>query len=237
MNFLAHLYLADDADADAAGSMIGNLLPDFVRGWAKLPLDPVVRRGAERHRYIDAFVETHSAFSRSRARLRAAGHGLFAGILVDVCYDHVLAVDWPRHHAEPLPDFVDRAYAAMLAAEHRMPPPMPSIVRRMAEQDWLGSYATLAGLEARLAQMSRRFDQRFGRTFDPAAAVADLAADLTAERPGLRDDFDLLWADLRRTLTPTCPSPAHPAAPAARRPAGSRPSAPSTPPAAPPDRS
>ena len=187
MNFLAHLYLADDTPA----SMIGNLLPDLVRGRPDPALPAEVLRGVRRHRRVDAFTDTHPVFARSRARLRDR-HGLFSGILVDVFYDHFLAVNWSRWHEQPLVDFIERAHGALTGHPHLMPPSMRPITRRMAEQDWLGSYASFEGLARTLGQMSRRFEARLERPVRLAPAVDDLRR----HYEGLTNDFDEFFPQL-----------------------------------------
>lgn len=172
MNFLTHLLL----DHASPGRMIGSILPDLVRpiDWAMLDAD--VADAARRHRRVDALVDTHPLHLAARARLRGA-HGHFAAILVDVFYDHVLAIEFERYAGRSLDGFVTQVYQTFESHGHLMPNPMPTITRRMTEQDWLGSYATLDGMVARLTQMAARFEAKFGRTFDVRRAVADLRND------------------------------------------------------------
>ena len=200
MNYLAHLYLADGTP----DSLVGALLPDLVRGAATDPLTPAVRRAVEMHRRIDAFTDTHPMFLRSRKRLGAA-HGLFAGVLVDMFYDHLLAADWSRYAAEALPDFIARVYAVFGAHEQLMPAPMRPPIRRMIDQDWLGSYATLDGLTMRLAQMSIRLSARLGRSVRLDEAVPALSADRCAFAADFHAFFPLLIAHVA-TPAPLPPS-------------------------------
>jgi len=207
LNFLAHLYLAP-TDGPAR---VGNLMPDLVRRVERHDLPPDVRAGIRQHQQVDRLTDTHPAHHRGRARLRDR-HGLFSGVLVDVFFDHVLAAHWADWHEAPLREFVDAGYADLHAHRHLMPEPMPGIVQRMIEQDWLGSYATPAGIAARLEQMSARFGRRFGRTFDVNAAVADLAR----HRPAFRADLDQLLPMLRHHLQGPIQVSAEPAVPEPR---------------------
>jgi acyl carrier protein phosphodiesterase len=194
MNYLAHLHLADDTPA----SRIGSLLPDLLRRRTVEDLSPEVRRGAERHRLVDRLTDTHPAFRTSRLRL-GGRHGLFSGILVDVYYDHCLARDWHRHAREPLAGFISRVYRQMLGAPELMPAGMHPLVERMASQDWLGRYATDAGMARVLEGMSQRFARDLRRSFDPRPAMEDLLL----HREDLTTDLAALMADLREAL----PSP------------------------------
>ncbi len=186
MNFLAHLYLADDTP----GSLIGSLLPDLVRGAGRTldGLDPEVEAGALRHRRIDVFTDRHPAFQASRGRIRGR-HGIFSGILIDVFYDHFLSVRWAEYHSEPLPAFVAYVYRTFADHPTLMPRAMRPIVERMVEQDWLSSYASVDGLALTLRRMSHRFEVRFERRIDLATAVDSLRDQYTA----LDQDFAVFF--------------------------------------------
>lgn len=209
MNFLAHLYLAEPGGP----SMIGNLLPDLVRGGAAREagpgLDPRVAAGAARHRRVDRLTDAHPAHCRAVVRLRPR-HGRFAPILADVMFDHCLARHWARWGGgTTLRRFVDGAYEAMLGAGALTPTPMRPILARMAREDWLGSYATSEGVGARFEQMAARFARRWGRSFDPAAAVDDMRAD----REALTESFEAVMSDLLESFeaqaqaVPNCKTP------------------------------
>ena len=187
LNFLAHLYLAEDS----AASMIGNVLPDLVRGPVDPALDPRVLAGARLHRQVDAFSDTHPIFARSRARLRER-HGIFASILVDLFYDHVLAANWGSWHRQPLPEFVSKAHQRFESHRHLMPVPMQVIVTRLVEQDWLSCYATVEGMQLVLWRMSRRLSARFSRPVHLESAVRELRT----LGPELADDFDAFFPEL-----------------------------------------
>lgn len=193
MNFLAHLYFAEDDGR----SMIGNLMPDMVRGRRVDDLDPVVQHGVDTHRLIDRLTDTHPAFGRTKARL-LSHHGLFAGVLVDIFYDHVLAGNWRDYHDEPLPAFSQRIYTRM--AEHResAPPIMQSKIENMAKYDWLTGYASVQGMTITLHRTSERFAKWFRRTFDPDVAVGDMLA----ESHLMREEFNEVFAHIfLRVLT------------------------------------
>ena len=169
MNFLAHLYLSDPTPA----SMIGNLLPDLVPGPLDPSLPPDVLAGANNHKRVDAFTDTHRVFARSRARLRPR-HGRYSAILADMFYDHVLARRWECYHDESLDDFVEKVYTGLAGGTDLMPVVMSKITGRMIRQDWLRSYATAEGMRRVLTMMSARFSARLGRPVELTHAVDDL---------------------------------------------------------------
>lgn len=187
MNYLAHLYLADDSPA----SLIGNLLPDLHRGRLPEDLDPVVLEGVYRHRRVDVFTDSHPLFEKSCARLRPR-HGRYSGVLVDVLYDHVLSVHWAEYHPEPLPRFIAGAYEQMLAEADLMPPRMRAIMLMMAREDWLSTYVTVEGIAHTLRRMSARLRERFDREVDLASAETELRE----QYDGFAEDFAGFFPDL-----------------------------------------
>ena len=58
MNYLAHLYLAEDTPE----SIIGNLLGDFVKGSAINDYSEGIKAGIKLHRKIDLFTDSHIFF-------------------------------------------------------------------------------------------------------------------------------------------------------------------------------
>jgi acyl carrier protein phosphodiesterase len=74
------------------------------------------------HRRIDSFADTHPAFRRSRARVSDT-RKRFGGVLVDMFYDHFLAVHWHRFSPEPLVAFTAETYRLIGAHDAPLPPP------------------------------------------------------------------------------------------------------------------
>lgn len=168
-------------------------MPDLVRGPLPPGLDPEVVEAVAHHRRIDRATDTHAATLRSVDRLRPT-QGRFSGIVVDLFYDHFLACDWPRYCDQPLGGFIAGVYRDLEAYRPAMPPPVRPICDRMAEQDWLSAYATVAGMELTLRRVSRRL----GRFIEPDQAVDDL----TTRYADLRRDFETLWRDLTPLAVP-----------------------------------
>lgn len=171
LNFLAHLYLAGD-DQDL---VVGQMLADFLeRGWRE-QVSPGVLRGVALHQQTDLFTDRHPVFKRSRGRLPQPMRR-YAGIIVDVFYDHVLARHWPLFHPSlPLEQFAASRYRILTARSGeltgRLRQALPSIIRH----DWLTSYRELDGIERALNGLSRRL-----RRDNPLAAAHHC----------LRRDFD-----------------------------------------------
>ena len=114
MNFLAHLHLSDGTP----GSMLGGILADFVKGPDVAALPPDILAGVRLHRHIDAFTDRHAVVQRSIHRV-SAKLGWFAGIVIDIYYDHVLAfaLDHPWAITRPMLSVIAGILAARMAGQ------------------------------------------------------------------------------------------------------------------------
>ncbi|MCW3149928.1 ACP phosphodiesterase [Stutzerimonas stutzeri] len=182
MNYLAHLHLGGRQPADMLGSLYG----DFVKGplQGRWPLQ--VEAGIRLHRQIDAFTDSHPLVLQAKARFPSERRR-YAGILLDLFFDHCLAANWRDYSTEPLEDFTLRVYRA-LQNEPQLPGKLALIAPRMAEQDWLGSYREFAVLEQVLASMSRRLSRPEG--------LAGGLAELERLYQPLHEDFRAFYPQL-----------------------------------------
>jgi len=154
MNYLAHLYLADDTD----DSIIGNLLGDFVKGSPEGRYRKAITTAIFFHRKVDAFTDAHPITRTSRNRI-SPKRRRFAGIIVDVCYDHFLAKHW-RHFAKTdLCCYTKRVYSVLGQNRALLPKRLQSILPRMVSEDWLGSYRHLNGVEKTLDRIAGRLSR------------------------------------------------------------------------------
>lgn len=137
MNYLAHAWLARHSD----DAILGAILGDFVFGASTLRDWPhPVRTEIVRHRRIDRCTDTHPAVVEARALFDDAGLRRYAGIVLDVYFDHCLARDWRRWDDSTLGAFTSRVYRVLLARRGELPLRLHAIAPRMAAHDWLGSY-------------------------------------------------------------------------------------------------
>jgi len=150
MNYLAHLHLGGQRPAQLLGSLYG----DFVKGRLQGQFNPQIEAAIQLHRSIDRFTDSHplvgaalSRFSLTRRR--------YAGIVLDVFFDHCLARDWALYADQPLERFTAKVYR-VLAAESALPGRLALIAPYMAADDWLGSYREFAVMEPVLRGISRR---------------------------------------------------------------------------------
>jgi acyl carrier protein phosphodiesterase len=151
MNFLGHLYLSGDDPL----TIVGNFMGDAVKGRDLSRFPPAVERGIRLHRAIDSFTDQHPAQRQGRLRLRAHA-GRYAGVAMDLFYDHLLASRWNDLHAEPLGHFTRRMYALLREHGSLLPGRTRLLLMHMEAGDWLWSYAHIDGIAQALAGMARR---------------------------------------------------------------------------------
>ena len=151
MNFLAHIYLSQNIDK----VKIGNFIADSVRGNNYSDFDPEVQKGIILHRNIDTFTDAHPIFRIGTKRLHSRYHH-YAGVILDVFYDHFLARNWSKYSSVPLQEHNHQFYDLLEKNLDWMPEHIEKILPIMRRQDWLTTYATIGGLSEILFQMDRR---------------------------------------------------------------------------------
>jgi len=180
MNYLAHAFLARATPELLTGGMLG----DFVKGeWQLHDYPPDIRAGIHLHRAIDRFTDSHPAVLASRT-LVSPTRRRFAGILIDVFYDHYLARHWHRFSDEPLGEFTEHVYATLWPQRENFPERLQHILPWMLDDDWLASYAEVEAVDAALRGIARRF-ARYPR----AAVLADGASELLDNYHALERHF------------------------------------------------
>lgn len=183
MNYLAHLLISPRTPLALGGALAG----DFLHGKLDESLPAPFREGVVLHRAVDAFADSHPALRASRGRLSELRH--HARIIVDVFYDHFLAVQFEKWSGgESLAAFTSEAYEKLLRNVELFPPRMQRVVRAMAADDWLTSYAEIDSIESALFYLSRRLK----RHVDLSASVARLKDDYD----GFRGDFERFMPEL-----------------------------------------
>lgn len=159
MNFLAHLALAGPDDA----SRIGNILGDFEKGTPesirqRLP-DEVVA-GIVMHRRIDRFTDDHPVF-RETKKLLDPSRLRFAGIIIDIFFDHFLNKNWQQFHPGEVSDFITEIYQLFERHPTWLGEQFGPLLPLLRNENWLASYGTIAGLETTLKRVSNRSPKLF----------------------------------------------------------------------------
>jgi acyl carrier protein phosphodiesterase len=184
LNFLAHLYLSQN-NTDI---MTGNFMADSVKGNKFKQYTADVQKGILLHREIDSFTDTHDIVRRSKRRLHER-YGLYAGVVIDIFYDHFLAKNWDQYSAIPLEVYVNSVYQILNQNFDVLPPATQNMLPYMIEYDWLYNYQFLKGMQEVFDGMNRRTKNR---------VQMNLATqDLQEHYQDFESDFTEFFADLK----------------------------------------
>ena len=151
MNYLAHLHLAHVTQT----SLVGAVLGDFIKGQNHLALPPDLQLAVRLHRKVDAYTEDDSTIRQAKVFFDS-GLRRFAGIALDVFWDHCLVRNFAIYTQEPLDDFVGRCYEALRQSDGGNSERYRRTTEAMMAYDWLTHYAEWDGVARALQGLSRR---------------------------------------------------------------------------------
>lgn len=151
MNFLAHSHLSG-TNRDI---LFGNFIADSVKGseFNNFPLD--IKNGILLHRKIDSYTDKHQIV-RSSIKLIRPDYGKFSGIIVDIYYDHFLAINWEKYHEQSLSDFARNVYLTLGKRFRYLPSRNKRMLPFLIAQNWLVGYANIDDLRRVFWGMDRR---------------------------------------------------------------------------------
>jgi acyl carrier protein phosphodiesterase len=152
MNHLAHALLAGDDEWLQLGGMLG----DFVHGQPDPVLfPPRVIAGIRLHRAIDVYTDAHPEVLAAKARLPPP-YRRYAGILLDMWFDHCLALDFARWCVQPLDDYSDALRALLHRHDALLPPALRRFRGYMEAHGLPAGYAERAVLGRALVGIGQR---------------------------------------------------------------------------------
>ena len=183
MNYLAHLHLGGQRPEELLGSLYG----DFVKGRLQGQYSPLIESAIQLHRSIDVFTDKHPLVDQSLSRFTQTRRR-YAGIVLDVFFDHCLARDWAQYAQGPLERFTSGFYQVLEAQPH-LPSRLAAIAPHMAAHDWLGSYRDFETLERVFLGISRRLSR--------PEELAGAMQDLNALYEPLSEDFRAFYPQLQ----------------------------------------
>lgn len=186
MNFLAHLLLADVAQLPLAGGVLG----DVVRGPVDGRFPQALGLSIRLHRRVDTVTDAHPAVEALTQRFESP-HRRYAGVLLDLLFDHVLARQWSQHSDERFGAFCKRGAREVGDAGSWFTSAGAYAPSAFMFERLLRSYA----LEAGMSRAIRRTASRLRRP----EGLIDAAENWTAHLPALNEALPILMADLKTT--------------------------------------
>ena len=185
MNYLAHLALAQPNHH----SLVGNLLGDFCKGVPLNSLPATILAGLANHRAVDSFTDQHPLVRQSRL-LFSAQRRRFAGIALDVLFDHFLIRHWQQFYPQPFTQYKHQLYRQLADAEPLMPVAMQRTMQSVRSDDWFGSYQHLPTVAIALERIAKRI--RFSNQF--SGVLTDIAPNYAS----LEQTFLLFYPQLQQ---------------------------------------
>lgn len=151
MNFLAHIYLSGNDPL----LQVGNFIADRVRGKTYLDFPLGIQNGILLHREIDAYTDFHGIFRQSKRKV-SPRYNHYAGVLIDMFYDHFLAKNWHLYSDQPLEDYARDFYTVLENHYEVLPLAIQNLMPIMTTENWLVQYRTIEGLRYILEKMDSR---------------------------------------------------------------------------------
>lgn len=184
MNFLAHAFLSGDDD----DILIGNFIADAVKGNKLTRFSEGIQKGIALHHKIDEYTDKHPAFLTSKGRLMEE-YGKFSGVVVDIYYDHFLALHWALYSDSDLSEFALKVYGLMLNNYQLLPPRSKRILPFMVIHNWLVGYSRFNDLQWVFNGMSRR-----SRKYN--SGMENAVESLKKDYAGFKADFETFFPDM-----------------------------------------
>lgn len=138
------------------------------------------------------YTDNHHIVSLSKDRLRAR-YRHYAGVIVDMYYDHFLAKNFDQYSQTPLVEFAALSYELLQQYWEVIPPKGQNMLPYMIRGNWLVSYAQKEGIHRALKGLSRR--TRFESHLD--LAIQDLVEHYTA----FENEFHSFFPEIIRHIS------------------------------------
>lgn len=183
MNYLSHIYLSFGDEAIT----IGNFIADFVKGKKYLKYPEAVQNGILIHREIDHYADNHPIFLEGKRRL-SKDYRHYAGVIMDVYYDHFLAKHWSDYSKEDLKEYCQKQYLLLNNNRELLPERCAYLLSYMEAGDWLYNYQFIKGIQFALSGMARRTSFESG--------MEKAVKNLTDEYDKFEEEFQLFFKEI-----------------------------------------
>ncbi len=183
MNFLAHQFLSGNNDS----IRIGNFIADFVKGKKFQNYEKSIQLGILYHREIDWYTDSHSITREVTSQLRD-DFGKYAGVALDVFFDHFLSKNWNQFSEKPLIEFTTETYDIIYSFKEECPSKALHMLRYMKRDNWLYNYQFPEGVGRSLKGISSR------TTFESGLEKGQEV--LMREYDYLKSSFEAFMADI-----------------------------------------
>jgi acyl carrier protein phosphodiesterase len=153
VNFLAHFHLAWPEELLVVGGLEGDFHKGLLPGDCALEL----QAGVSLHRAIDAYTDSHPAVAEVRREFPPHLRR-YAGIVIDLCFDHFLAQQWAEFSDISLQEFTSRVYRMLDKHSPALSSRAAQMAGRLQQYDILNRYQhwdTITATAERIGQRLR----------------------------------------------------------------------------------
>ncbi len=183
MNHLAHALVSGNDEDLILGSMLG----DFVHGRIDTALPLGVQQGLALHRAVDVFTDIHPVVVAARGLFQPPFRR-YAGIILDIWFDHLLARNFGRWSGESLETYSTELRDILQRHSDSLPPALNGFLRYMQMHDLPLAYRNEARIEKVLAGVGTRLKR--------ANPLAESMSEIERLKPELQIAFDAFFPDL-----------------------------------------
>jgi len=152
VNFLAHFHLAWPDEELIVGALEG----DFRKGPLRGELPHNIEQGVKLHRAIDAFTDTHPLIEQLRRQF-PKGLRRYAGIVIDISFDHYLTHNWHRFSSQSLKQFTEFVYVTLDQNKEVLSDRARKMMQRLIDYDILCAYHDWNAVPATASRVGERF--------------------------------------------------------------------------------
>ena len=187
MNFLAHIYLSGEDEE----VKIGNFIGDYVKGSAFHIYPEKIKEGILLHRFIDSFTDKNK-YTLVAKTLFTPKYRKYSGIVIDIIYDHFLAVFWNSYSTIPLLEFIDNFHNLLGKYREMLPAEVQEMVPKLIANERLYSYRKIEGIKSVLSTMA---------IYTSLPDHSDFAIKVLEENYDfLKENFFLFFSDIKNYL-------------------------------------
>ncbi|RJG49391.1 ACP phosphodiesterase [Motilimonas pumila] len=181
MNFVAHAHLAGTEPEIIAGSVVG----EYIKGSQLDHLPNTFVAGVRLHRATDVHTDQHPWVKQCITSVPAQ-HRRFAGIVLDIWFDHLLIKHWSVFSNQDFITFTEQTYRHITPYIHLTKDKHQVILQRMKQYNWFNAYRRPQGVQGACERLQQRLKGR-----------ADLVGifQLVANDDNIRQGFEAFYRD------------------------------------------
>jgi len=112
----------------------------------------------------------------------------YAGIVLDIIYDHFLSIHWDSYYELPLDDFIHQVYTTIENNKEWQLGQLKNIFPTMKSENWLSRYIHISGIEETFRRVAKR-----GKYTTP---IADTHIDFKQHYSTFEEHFQHIYKDL-----------------------------------------